>query len=132
MSVNAFATSSSHANQNLNSTELKASASQTPSHSHSDSDNFDKCQQINERQNLNSTLIMNENATASSGSSDENLNRLAEEVVGDKENQPERGDVGFGNWNLIETVALPIGKFFFLLDLFLSLFESKWLYEYKI
>ena len=66
--------------QNLNSTELKQ-----PDTEQTNTGNF-KCNRINEQQNLNSTLIMNDNATSSGTSSDENLNNLVQEDV---ENQKE-------------------------------------------
>ena len=56
---------------------MKSAAISTQSEETTSSDdNFKSYNQINERQNLNSTLIMNENATPSSGSSDENINQL--------------------------------------------------------
>lgn len=72
---------------NLNSTELKQpDLDSIGSSSNIGSTDF-KCKQINEQQNLNSTLIMNENVITSSGSSDENLNNLVPDLeVVDKEN----------------------------------------------
>lgn len=73
--INADTFTTSDSNNNLNSTELKLTSNHT--HLESNSENFN---QINEQQNLNSTLIMNENVT-SSGSSDENLNTIVPEEV---------------------------------------------------
>ncbi len=70
--VDQIAFTSSDNNQNLNSTELKSTASNNQSETSTDT--F-QCNKINEQQNLNSTLIINENVT-SSGSSDENLNNI--------------------------------------------------------
>ncbi len=68
-----FVVSSSAMQANLNSTGLKQ-PSDTELVANVDQEvDLNKCNRINEQQNLNSTLIMNENATTSSASSDENL-----------------------------------------------------------
>jgi len=70
--VDQIAFTSSDNTRNLNSTELKSTALNNQSETSTDNFQYNK---INEQQNLNSTLIMNENVT-SSGSSDENLNNI--------------------------------------------------------